>query len=75
MAAAAVLRLKSNPCLLLLLVVMVLVVVVLPTVRAHIAEFDEYWKEREKQAELSAINVFQTNPVEVSNEFNYKVAR
>lgn len=73
--AASVLRLKSHPSLLLMVVVMVLVVVVFPTVGANIAEFDEYWKEREKQAKSSAIAAFQPNPEDVSNEFNNKVAK
>ena len=64
---------KSNT-LLLLLVVMVLVVLV-PTVRANIDTYDDYWKSRAKEGKLDALEAFDPSPEDVSHEFNQKVEK
>ena len=63
---------KSNS-LLLLFVVMFMVVV--PTIRAHIAEYDEYWKAREKEAKTVAIDAFDPSPEDVNDDFNNNVEK
>ncbi|CBI32014.3 pectate lyase [Vitis vinifera] len=63
---------KSNS-LLLLFVVMFMVVV--PTIRAHIAEYDDYWKAREKEAKTVAIDAFDPSPEDVNDDFNKNVEK
>lgn len=45
-------------------------VVSVPAVRAHIAEFDEYWQRRAEEAKAIAQAAYVPNPHEVINDVN-----
>lgn len=50
-------------------------VVFVPALKAHIAEFDEYWQLRLLEAKNNTVNDYHPNPEEVTNDFNLKVHR
>lgn len=64
---------KSSSLLLLCAVTTFMVVV--PTVLANIAEYDDYWKAREKEAQIAATMAFDPAPEDVNDDFNKNVAR
>lgn len=41
--------------------------------RAHIAEFDEYWQNRAEAAKKATVEAYQPNPAEVTNNLNFNV--
>lgn len=57
----------------LLLLFFVLFAVIAPTIRANIAEYDDYWKEREEEAKKAALEAFHPTPQEVNDHFNLHV--
>ncbi|XVE53283.1 hypothetical protein DITRI_Ditri02bG0192200 [Diplodiscus trichospermus] len=50
-------------------------VVIIPTLQAHVAEYDDYWKQRELEAKENANKAYNLNPEEVTQHFNHHVAR
>ncbi|KAE8665285.1 putative pectate lyase 7 [Hibiscus syriacus] len=49
-------------------------VVIIPTLQADIAEYDEYWRERELQAKENLEKEYNPKPEEVTNHLNDRVA-
>ena len=49
--------------------------VIIPSLEAHIAEYDDYWRERELQAKENLEKAYNPNPEEVTQHFNDHVAR
>ncbi|GMI87354.1 hypothetical protein like AT1G14420 [Hibiscus trionum] len=49
--------------------------VIIPRLRAHIADYDDYWRERELQAKENLEKEYNPNPEEVTKHFNEHVAR
>ncbi|GAV63758.1 Pec_lyase_C domain-containing protein/Pec_lyase_N domain-containing protein [Cephalotus follicularis] len=47
--------------------------VIVPTLRAHIAEYDEYWKQRAAEAHQAAEEAYNPNPEKMTDEFNSQV--
>jgi pectate lyase len=47
--------------------------VIIPTLHAHIAEFDDYWKLRAEQARKDALEAYHPQPEEITNNFNSHV--
>ncbi|XVF85995.1 hypothetical protein PTKIN_Ptkin17bG0165400 [Pterospermum kingtungense] len=47
----------------------------IPTLQAHIAEYDDYWRQRALQAKENADKAYNPNPTAVTQHFNYHVAR
>ncbi|GMY26063.1 putative pectate lyase p59 [Fagus crenata] len=47
--------------------------VIIPTLHAHIAEFDDYWKLRAEQARKDALEAYNPQPEEITSNFNYHV--
>ncbi|CAK7326976.1 unnamed protein product [Dovyalis caffra] len=47
--------------------------VLVPTLRAHIGEFDEYWKNRADESRKAAQQAFHPDPMNVTNQFNLHV--
>lgn len=43
--------------------------------KAHIAEYDDYWKEREARARKLAEESYHPDPVEVNDEINEHVIK
>ncbi|XP_007046218.2 PREDICTED: probable pectate lyase P59 [Theobroma cacao] len=50
-------------------------VVIIPTLHAHIAEYDDYWRQREAEAKEHFNKAYNPNPEEVTQHFNHHVAR
>ncbi|XVF03393.1 hypothetical protein REPUB_Repub04eG0257400 [Reevesia pubescens] len=50
-------------------------VVIIPTLQAHVAEYDDYWKQRELLAKEHTEKAYNPNPEEVTQHFNHHVAR
>ncbi|KAK4788311.1 hypothetical protein SAY86_019630 [Trapa natans] len=48
-------------------------VLVVPAIRAHIGEMDEYWQRRAQLAEKATLKAYHPNPHEVTNELNLNV--
>ncbi|KAF8390257.1 hypothetical protein HHK36_024782 [Tetracentron sinense] len=44
-----------------------------PTLRAHIGDFDEVWQQRAEEAKKAAIDAYHPNPEEVTDHFNTHV--
>ncbi|XP_034706232.1 pectate lyase-like [Vitis riparia] len=49
--------------------------VLAPSIRAHIGEFDEVWQKRAEEAQKAALEAYQPNPEEVTNQFNKNVRK
>ncbi|KAF8399421.1 hypothetical protein HHK36_015286 [Tetracentron sinense] len=47
--------------------------VIIPTLRAHIGDFDEVWQKRAEEAKKAALEAYDPNPDEVTNHFNTHV--
>ncbi|KAF8021517.1 hypothetical protein BT93_G1839 [Corymbia citriodora subsp. variegata] len=47
--------------------------VVVPSLRAHIREFDEYWQKRAEAAQKDALDAYDPHPEAVTISFNAKV--
>lgn len=47
----------------------------IPTLQAHIAEYDDYWKQRALQAKENTDAAYHPNPEVVTEHFNHNVAR
>ena len=55
-------------------IIFVFMVTILPNyMRAHIADFDEVWQQRAKEAKRAAYKAYQPNPEKVTQNFNYHV--
>ncbi|MFQ6661583.1 hypothetical protein Gotur_029694 [Gossypium turneri] len=52
-----------------------LFVVIIPTLEAHIAEYDEYWKARELEAIENLDTAYHSNPEEVVRHYNDHFSR
>ncbi|KAK8568757.1 hypothetical protein V6N13_106647 [Hibiscus sabdariffa] len=50
-------------------------VVKIPRLQAHIAEYDDYWRERELQAKENLEKAYNPNPEDVTKHFNDHVVR
>ncbi|TYH73796.1 hypothetical protein ES332_D05G353700v1 [Gossypium tomentosum] len=50
-------------------------VVIIPTLEAHIAEYDEYWKARELEAIENLDKAYHSNPEEVVRHYNDHFSR
>jgi len=48
--------------------------VVVPSVQAHIAEYDEYWTQRQTNALRETLESYDPNPDNVTDHFNYHAA-
>ncbi|PPS05847.1 hypothetical protein GOBAR_AA14800 [Gossypium barbadense] len=55
--------------------VFVVIFVLIPTLRAHIAEYDEYWKAQELEAIENLNKAYHPNPEEVVRHYNDHFAR
>jgi pectate lyase len=47
--------------------------VIVPTLRAHIADFDEVWQKRAEEAKKAAMDAYNPNPEKVAENFNKRV--
>lgn len=47
--------------------------VLVPSLEAHIKEFDEYWQKRAEEASLAALEAFNPEPENVTAQFNANV--
>ncbi|KAI4329609.1 hypothetical protein MLD38_027977 [Melastoma candidum] len=54
-------------------VLVIVVAFVIVTVQAHIAHFDEVWQKRAEAARKAALEAYQPNPENVTDEFNHRV--
>lgn len=45
----------------------------IPSLSAHIPEFDEYWQKRAKLARISSLAAYHPNPQEVTEGVNAEV--
>ncbi|KAK8522936.1 hypothetical protein V6N12_056628 [Hibiscus sabdariffa] len=50
-------------------------VAIIPNLQAHIAEYDDYWRERELQAKENLDKAYNPRPEEVTNHYNEHAAR
>ncbi|KAL4317931.1 hypothetical protein GQ457_18G025490 [Hibiscus cannabinus] len=50
-------------------------VAIIPSLQAHIAEYDDYWRERELQAKENLDKAYNPHPEEVTNHYNEHAAR
>ncbi|XP_010514040.1 PREDICTED: probable pectate lyase 6 [Camelina sativa] len=48
--------------------------VVVPTVHAHVAEYDEYWTQRQTEALHQTLESYDPEPLNVTDHFNYHAA-
>ncbi|GMI87356.1 hypothetical protein like AT1G14420 [Hibiscus trionum] len=48
---------------------------IIPSLLAHIAEYDDYWRERELQAKENLDKAYNPRPEEVANHYNEHAAR
>lgn len=55
--------------------VLLLLAAVAVLAKAHIAEFDDYWSEREANARKLAEEAYHPTPEEVTNELNEHVTQ
>lgn len=58
---------------LFLLLFFVSFAVIVPTLHAHIASFDDYWKQRAEEAQKAAQEAYNPNPEEITNDLNSHV--
>lgn len=49
--------------------------VLVPSLEAHIGEFDEYWQKRAEEAQKEALEAYFPDPVNVTAHFNSRVHR
>lgn len=49
--------------------------VIVPTLQAHIAEYDEYWKQRAAEAEQANVEAYHPNPEAITEHFNSQVGK
>ncbi|KAJ4839662.1 hypothetical protein Tsubulata_050447, partial [Turnera subulata] len=56
-----------------ILVLFLAFAVILPTLMAHIAEFDSYWESRAKEAEDEAQKAYEPDPEKVTDGINKEV--
>ncbi|XP_062104758.1 pectate lyase-like [Humulus lupulus] len=47
--------------------------VLIPTLLAHIGEFDESWQKRAEASKKAALSAYEPNPEEVTEKLNYEV--
>lgn len=47
--------------------------VLVPSLDAHIREFDEYWQKRAEEAQKDALEAYQPDPENVTAHFNSRV--
>ena len=50
-------------------------VVLIPSRLANIAEFDESWQQRAEEAQKAALEAYDPNPEEVTDNLNYEVSK
>ncbi|KAK8567250.1 hypothetical protein V6N13_105230 [Hibiscus sabdariffa] len=65
---------SSNNCFSLIGVFLSFVAII-PNLQAHIAEYDDYWRERELQAKENLDKAYNPRPEEVTNHYNEHAAR
>jgi hypothetical protein len=56
-----------------ILLVFCALVAMFPTLRAHIADFDEVWQQRAEEARKDALKAYHRNPEDVTDHFNERV--
>ncbi|XP_010242445.1 PREDICTED: pectate lyase [Nelumbo nucifera] len=61
-----------KPSLLLCFLLFILAAII-PTLRAHIGDFDEVWQKRAEEAKSNALEAYHPDPDEVINHFNHHV--
>ncbi|XP_059452251.1 pectate lyase-like [Corylus avellana] len=47
--------------------------VIVPSLRAHIVEFDNFWQQKSEEAKKDALKAYQPNPEEVTEQLNAHV--
>lgn len=57
----------------LALLVVCAFVAILPTLGAHIADFDEDWKKRAEEARKATLEAYHPNPYNVTDHLNHEV--
>lgn len=55
------------------LLLMAALAITIPCLEANIGEFDEYLREKAKQARRAALEAFEPNPLNVTSEINKHV--
>jgi pectate lyase len=55
------------------LILFVSFAVIVPSLRAHIAEFDNFWQQKSEEAKKDAFKAYQPNPEEVTEQLNSHV--
>ena len=48
-------------------------ITLIPTLWANIAEFDEFWKQREEEAWRKTLAAYEPSPENVTSNLNYNV--
>jgi pectate lyase len=57
----------------LTLILFVSFAVIVPSLRAHIAEFDTFWQHKSEEAKKDALKAYQPNPEEITEQLNSRV--
>jgi pectate lyase len=55
------------------LILLVSFAVIVPSLRAHIAEFDKFWQQKSEEAKKAALVAYQPNPEEITEQLNSRV--
>jgi len=55
------------------LILLVSFAVIVPSLRAHIAEFDKFWQQKSEEAKKAALEAYQPNPEEITEQLNWRV--